>query len=364
MDTSEASVAVDFPPLDLDAAGHQHTGFRRTADRVFWGAFAFTAAITLVCLFFAFTKRDGGAFFGRIQISLPWLGQILAGFLIMSVFWGWIWYHAKRFLLRRFVGFSKEETKLVFTSRMNQPFDLAGLLDRHSERRIRIVDMIGRRGRFIMLQLASYIGLYLMIAKDPKPEFLTQGLQGNLLDAVFFSWLTLAAYYSDGFFGRTVLGSQSRIMDGTLARANCLLISTLWNGFKFVMVPIGFQLTKHFPPATYATLFVFIWLSYVSGDALSEIIGSLFGKQKLRVWGMGEINRKSVAGTWACFVGSLVPCLFMVWINHLPLPWLGLAFGIAVATTFTELFSPRGTDDFTMATVNALICWGFGVAFL
>jgi hypothetical protein len=26
-----------------------------------------------------------------------------------------------------------------------------------------------------------------------------------------------------------------------------------------------------------------------------------------------------------------------------------------------ELFSPRGTDDFTMATANALLCWGFGV---
>jgi hypothetical protein len=25
-----------------------------------------------------------------------------------------------------------------------------------------------------------------------------------------------------------------------------------------------------------------------------------------------------------------------------------------------ELFSPRGTDDFTMATANALICWAFG----
>jgi hypothetical protein len=25
-----------------------------------------------------------------------------------------------------------------------------------------------------------------------------------------------------------------------------------------------------------------------------------------------------------------------------------------------ELFSPRGTDDFFMATSNALICWAFG----
>jgi len=34
-------------------------------------------------------------------------------------------------------------------------------------------------------------------------------------------------------------GAQSRVMDGSLARANCLLITTLWSAFKFVMVPIG-----------------------------------------------------------------------------------------------------------------------------
>ena len=39
---------------------------------------------------------------------------------------------------------------------------------------------------------------------------------------------------------------------------------------------------------------------------------------------------------------------------------LGLAVAIAVSTSCFELFSPRGTDDFTMATANALICWAFG----
>jgi hypothetical protein len=34
---------------------------------------------------------------------------------------------------------------------------------------------------------------------------------------------------------------------------------------------------------------------------------------------------------------------------------------IAVSNTVFELFSPRGTDDFTMATANALLCLAFGV---
>jgi hypothetical protein len=53
-------------------------------------------------------------------------------------------------------------------------------------------------------------------------------------------------------------------------------------------------------------------------------------------------------------------CLWVVAGRGFPSAWLGLAVVIAVSNSLLELFSPRGTDDFTMATVNALICWGFG----
>ena len=78
----------------------------------------------------------------------------------------------------------------------------------------------------------------------------------------------LALYYSNGFLGRVAYGAQARIMDGTLGRANCLVITTLWNLFKFFMVPLGFQLAGLFPPKTYATLFAFVWLSYLGADGL------------------------------------------------------------------------------------------------
>ena len=42
------------------------------------------------------------------------------------------------------------------------------------------------------------------------------------------------------------------------------------------------------------------------------------------------------------------------------MPWIALAIVIALSSTALELFFPRGTDDFTMATTNALICWAFG----
>jgi hypothetical protein len=187
------------------------------------------------------------------------------------------------------------------------------------------------------------------------------GLQESLFDAIVLSWAMLATYHSDGFLGRVTYGAQTRIMDGALGRANCLVIFTLWNLFKFFMVPLGARLGACLPPQTYAPAFAFIWLSYLGSDALSEIVGSLWGKQKLRVWGVGEVNRKSLAGTGACFLGSLAICLSLVHANGLGLHWVGLAVAISVSNTTFELLSPRGTDDFTMASANALLCWAFGL---
>jgi hypothetical protein len=365
---ADSAEIVSPPGLVLDASESAGAGsadtwnaHRRTADAVFRGALAVTGVITTIWLFFVVTGVDGGPVFNGYRVNAKAVVRVLIGFSVVSVLWGWLWYGIKVLLLRTLVGFTKDEVRSVFTSRMSAPFDLAGLLQRHSERRIRIVDMIGRRGRFVTIGMLGFWYIYSSVARDPKPSFLTQGLQENLFDAIVFSWAMLAIYRSNGFLGRVAYGAQSRIMDGTLARANCLLITTLWNLFKFFMVPLGVQVAGLFPPGTYATVFAFIWISYLMSDALSEIVGSLFGKQKLRVWGIGDVNRKSVAGTWACFLGSLGLCLALVFSHGLPLPWLGLALAVSVSNTVFELFSPRGTDDFTMATANALLCWGFGL---
>lgn len=45
----------------------------------------------------------------------------------------------------------------------------------------------------------------------------------------------------------------------------------------------------------------------------------------------------------------------------LPAPWIALAVVISISNTALELFSPRGTDAFFMATGNALICLAFGI---
>ena len=360
METPGVDAALAAPADSLAASLPPTFTRPRTAVRIFRGTLVYTCILTGIWLYFLITRRDGGLLFGDYKLDGPAIGRIAGGFIVGTLIWGFIWFGIRWLLLRHAAGFSRQELAAVFRSRMNEPFDLAPFLASHSERLIRVIDMAGRRGRFITLGFVYFLFVHNNITANPDSQHFITGLQQGLVDAVAFCWITLAAYYSDGFFGRVVLGAQARLMDGSLARANCLLIGTLWSAFKFVMVPIGIQLTARFPPQTYAALFAFIWITYQASDALSEIVGSLLGKQKLRVWGIGDVNRKSVAGTWACFLGSLAVCLWIISIHHLPLPWYGLALVVSVSNTAFELFSPRGTDDFTMATANALLCWGFG----
>jgi hypothetical protein len=331
---------------------------RAQSQRLFRGCIVLTGAITLVWLGLLLTGR-GSSVLGRpLDPQAP--VRLLVGFLFMGVLWGWLWYGVKRLLLRKVVGLTPEETDATFRSRVRRPFDLAGLLEGHSERLVRIADMVGRRGRYVTIGMLGYSYIYTRIALQPRADFLVAGLQESLFDALGYSWLMLALFYSDGFLGRVAYGAQTRIMDGVLGRANALVILTLWSLFKFIMVPLGAELAAAFPPSTYGALFAIVWISYLGGDALSEIVGSLWGRQKLRVWGIGEVNRKSVAGTMACFLGSLAICLWLVYANGLGRSWVGLALAVSVSNTAFELFSPRGTDDFTMATANALLCWAFG----
>jgi len=332
---------------------------RRTADRIFRGALIFNTALTL---FWGVLLATGGNayFFGSYVVNGRVLIQVFSGILIFYVLWGFIWYGVKTLLLRYFVGFSKDERRQAFSSRMKTPFDVGEFVLRHSERRIRIADMIGRRGRFITLAMAGFFYLYSRVAADRSANFATLFLQDNLADAVITSWIFLAFYYSDGFLAAAFYGPQSRVMDGVLARANCLLITTLWTVFKFVMVPLGGRLASIYRPSEFAIVFALIWGSYIVTDASTEIGGALFGKQKLRVWGIGDVNRKSIGGTVSGLVAALVFCVWIVRSHGMPAPWLGLAVVIAVSNTAFELFSPRGTDDFTMASSNALICWAFG----
>ena len=224
--------------------------------------------------------------------------------------------------------------------------------------------MIGRRGRFITIAAMGFGYIYTRVRVQPTPEFLGAGMQESLLDSVALSWAMIAAYYSSGFLGRVLYGAQMRIMDGTLARANCLLITTLWMIARFLVIPIGGQIAHVFPPARYGAVFAFVWLSYIAGDTAAEVVGSLFGRQKLRVLGPRR-RQPQVRGRHVGVLPRRARPLRGDRRGAGPAAaWYALALVVAVSNTAFELFSPRGTDDITMVTANALLCWAFGALVL
>jgi hypothetical protein len=361
-DTAAADIAAAEAIPDTTPTAH-HEALLRTARRVFLGCLLYTAGLTVVWAILLVVRPERIPFFKTYNVTWQMVAGIFFYFVFFILMWGFIWYGIRLLFLRRYVKMSKEDALEVFNSRMRRPFDLAKYLARYNERRIRIADMIGRRGRFVTIATLLFSATYVGMAKDQDPSHFTPGMADSLFGAIAMNYLALAFFYSDGVLARAFFGPQSRVMDGVLGRANCLIISTLWSAFAFVMVPISGLLAAHFPANTLAAAFLFIWPSYLAADALAEIVGSLFGKQKLRVWGIGEVNKNSVEGELDAFVGSLAVCLAAVALHHLPPAWIGLALVISLSNTLLELFSPRGTDDFTMATANALICAAFGVMY-
>jgi len=332
---------------------------QRLADRIFYIAVAVNAALTLFCLvamFSGFGTRIAGDF----RFDTRTLATLFFAFLFFNVFWALVWFGVKNLLLKYFVGMSIEDRRAVFSSRMSQPFELNGLLRKYSERRIRIADMIGRRGRFITLAAAMCFIFYAQIVAGKSDNFATAFTSQSLFDQVVTNWVFLACFYANGFIGATLFGAQTRIMDGTLARANCMAIVTLWGLFKFVLIPIGAELATLYPREQFALLFALIWVTYIVVDTFAEVGGSLYGTMKIRVRGVGDVNRKSFAGTVTGLIAGLVFSVGIVMLNGLSGAYIALAVTVAIASTALELFSPRGTDDFTMATGNALICLAFG----
>lgn len=330
----------------------------RKADTTFRLLLIFNFALTL---YWVTTLLTGNSYFyGNYQLTISSILAVLDVFIFGTIAWGLIWHGVKSLLLAKVVGMSPADRKRAASSRMHGDFYVSDMTGLHSERRIRIVDMIGRRGRTLALALASIYHLYRNISISPSDNFVTLFLGDQLLDAVVTGWVFLAAYRADSILGAALYGSQARIMDGTLARANCLMSMNLWTLFKFVLVPLGMSLASLYKPQHFATIFGLIWGSYLVTDASAEIGGSLYGKQTINVVGLGDVNRKSVGGTLTGFAAGLTFCLMIILANGLGGTWLLLAVAISLNSSLLELISPRSTDDFTIATGNALVCWIFG----
>lgn len=103
----------------------------------------------------------------------------------------------------------------------------------------------------------------------------------------------------------------------------------------------------------------YIFMPIIVGDSFAEIIGATWGKQKIKVMGMGEVNKKSWEGTWAMFWSSFLILLPVNIYFNLSWAWYIFAVVICAIATFVELFAYRSTDNVCMLIISALLSVAF-----
>ncbi|MDJ0674894.1 MAG: hypothetical protein QNJ36_05875 [Calothrix sp. MO_167.B42] len=243
------------------------------------------------------------------------------------------------------------ERRLIFSNRKKH-FDLKYFVDRYSDRNLRIVDGLSRK----LLHIST--GCWRLLIFNLLIQDTQVSLKVTLLFQVIAVSLFIISYPSNKIFGLAgiLYGATSRIRDGIYGRKNIFMAQLSFLSL-FPLSLLESAAINNLADSSYLLLFPsLIFFPITIGDALGEIIGTIWGKQKLRVWGVGEINRKSLLGTFSVFMGSLLPLLLIVFFNGLPWEWWLMCLSIALTTTIVELIAPRGTDNFCIPLGNALVC--------
>jgi len=249
------------------------------------------------------------------------------------------------------LGVVDSDRRRIFSSR-REGFDLASLLAAYPERRLRMIDSFCRKGHHVYTGLL-YLFVVEEVIAEPRLMVITILIQGSLNLAML-----LVAYRSDRVWGLGgwLFGGVARIRDGQLARANLVVanISLLAQYLACAGIALIF-LQPMVGDALFVELVSFVYLPMVVGDAAGEIIGGTWGRQTIRVRGIGEINKKSWLGVMAVCIGSFVAVLAHIHSAGLPRGLIGLAAVVAMTTTVVELVAPRSTDNF-MIPLSNLLC--------
>lgn len=246
------------------------------------------------------------------------------------------------------------ERRLVFSNR-KESFDLKYFVNKYGDRNLRIADGLSRK----LLHIST--GCWRLLVFNLIVQDTLISLKATLIFQVFAVFLFIISYSSNKIFGLAgmLYGATSRIRDGVYGRSNIFMAQLSFLSL-FPLYLLEKSAIGNLADQSYILLFPsLIFFPITIGDALGEIIGTIWGKQKLRVWGLGEINRKSLLGTSSVFVGSLVPLLLVIIFNALPWQWWLMCLSIASVTTVVELIAPRGTDNFCIPIGNALVCLFF-----
>lgn len=275
------------------------------------------------------------------------------GFSIDIVIFYPLFAYFKWHLLTR-LGMTLKEREVIFSNRKYN-FNLAYFISKYGDRNLRIIDGLSRK--FLHIAAGSWHLVFLnLVVKDTRIVW-----QVAFVNSLLKILLSSISYSSNKTFGLAgiMYGATSRIRDGVDGRKNIFIVQFAFLNL-YILAFIQYLASDNVVNENSLMFFsIFIFLPLTMGDAAGEIIGTIWGRQRIQVWGIGQINRKSVLGTASVFLGSLLPLLLIVVSKELSFQWWLLCLAVSATTTMIELIAPRGTDNFFIPVGNALVCLMF-----
>jgi dolichol kinase len=256
---------------------------------------------------------------------------------------------AAKIRILRGAGIEGGTLDLVLSAR-RESLDVVTLIQSVPERTIRIADAVGRKGMHVLFFLTSMMIVQIMAIDYNAAVF--SGIAVGLVTMLAM----MVLYRSDTWIGRVLYTPYARVMDGKRARLNMISAQTTGTVQAVLLASLGYLGLFALADERYAYALMYtIYLPVALGDTMGEVVGAFWGKHKLRVLGIGDVNRKSVAGTVAVFLGTLGSLLVVAVFLETPDTYVGLVFVVAVITTITELIAPRSTDSFFIPVVNVAV---------
>jgi len=219
----------------------------------------------------------------------------------------------------------------------------------YGSRNLKILDAIYRRSGHIIVNYWRII-FYLYYCDN------SNRLQTAILQLpIIFTIKKYSEFHSIGDF----VFQGCRIRDGQFGRFNQVVVN-FWAYCARIIMMIMLAEANYDNP-TNRVLISLAMQPLIWGDTFGEVIGSFFGRYEFNVLGIGEVNKKTVEGTIAVFISSLV-ALYLTYylvkeegIAMFKYDYNTVFFYTAFLCTIVEVGAPRSTDNFFLQTCGLFI---------
>ena len=230
------------------------------------------------------------------------------------------------------------------------------IVNTYGKKRIKIMDAINRRMGHTVINIFRIV-FYVYLCDTNELRLKTAMLQLPVI-----STLKILTESGNRFFdiGRYIF-QGSRVFDGRYGRFNLVVVNFWAYAGRIIM----FQMLVRSNQSDEAKgiLFALSMMPLLWGDSFGEIIGSFFGKWTFQVRGLGDVNTKTVEGTFAVFASSFVAQIFVYYYmfelssgsGFFVLHPVLVFFYTCVIAAFVESAAPRSTDNFFLQTLSLVV---------